>query len=173
MSTAVPQKCTQNARAEVSERIRQHLELETLEDRKRDALDFHTIGVASIRQIIQMAFDAGFAAAGVPAEQPTEPDEILATLRITHQSGRSTRGNWVGGTIAGHEFEALVFPEHAESEAYELGDSRISKLWLKDTASNQAVASFDRGWDMQPATPQAERIVGLLAAGLAETVFGR
>jgi len=35
------------------------------------------------------------------------------------------------GTLNAHRFDALVFAEHAECPDYELGDSRISKLWLK------------------------------------------
>jgi hypothetical protein len=54
------------------------------------------------------------------------------------------------GTIAGHRFQALVFPEHAECHEYELGESRISKLWLQRLADKQEVANFDRGWDRQP-----------------------
>ena len=98
--------------------------------------------------------------------------EMLDTLRITKQEGgRQMGGTWVTGTIAGHKFQALVFPEHAESEAFELDDSRISKLWLAD--ANGEVANFDRGWDRQPTNDTAKTIVGLLSAGLAEYVFGR
>ena len=46
-----------------AEQVRLILGLETLEDRKRDALDFHTFAVWQIREVIQIAFDAGFDAA--------------------------------------------------------------------------------------------------------------
>ena len=102
-----------------------------------------------------------------------DPCDELGTLRITKVQPRaSCGGSWATGTIAGHRFEALVFPEHAEQPGYELGGSRISKLWLRDTASGATVANFDRGWDINPTTDAARRIVDLLAAGLAETVFG-
>lgn len=101
-----------------------------------------------------------------------DPAELLGTLNITETTSRETGGIWVRGNIAGHRFEALVFPGHAESESYELGDSRISKLWLRDNATKAEVASFDRGWDRQPATDAAKAIVDVLAAGLAETIFG-
>jgi len=105
---------------------------------------------------------------------PTGPSEMLATLRITLTDRRAPRGGtWVSGTIAGHIFEVLVFPEHAERRSYELDRGRISKLWLKNQATQQAVAHFDRGWDLKPATDAARRIVDVLAAGLAETVFGK
>ncbi len=125
-------------------------------------------------------FDAGYDAAEKAAvlikpaiAAATDPDDMLATLVITKKTGRATGGTWVKGTIAGHGFEALVFPEHAESAAFELGDSRISKLWLRDNATKAEAACFDRGWDTKPMTPAAKAIVDLLAAGLAETVFGK
>ncbi|MBL8747092.1 MAG: hypothetical protein JNK58_12150 [Phycisphaerae bacterium] len=77
------------------------------------------------------------------------------------------------GTIAGHDFEALVFPEHADEAAFELDDSRISKLWLREKSTRTEVACFDRGWDREPTTDAARAIVGLLAAGLAEHIFGK
>ena len=49
------------------------------------------------------------------------------------------------GTIAGYRFNALVFPAHAECPEYELGDSRISKLWLERIADRATVLNFDRG----------------------------
>jgi hypothetical protein len=108
------------------------------------------------------------------ADRPAhDPADLLETLRITREAPRkSGGGGWVSGTIGGHDFEALVFPEHAESESYELGDSRISKLWVREQKTRATVANFDRGWDIQPTTDAARRIVDLLAAGLAETVFG-
>jgi len=45
-------------------------------------------------------------------------------------------------------------------------------LCLRDDAARAEVASYDRGWDTNPTTPAAKVIVDLLAAGLAETVFG-
>ena len=46
--------------AEAAEAIRRRLGLETLADRKRDALDFHDIHVAAIRDAIRIAFEAGW-----------------------------------------------------------------------------------------------------------------
>lgn len=106
---------------------------------------------------------------------PTDPVEMLETLKITKidRQGCSGGGSWVSGRIAGHRFEALVFPEHAERESYELDKSRISKLWLKNTITGETVANFERGWDIRPTTDDAQQIVDLLSAGLAETVFGK
>ena len=103
-----------------------------------------------------------------------EPDagDLLDTLKITRVRQRTSAGGaWAKGTIAGHRFEALVFPEHAEHPDYELGDSRISKLWVQRISDRSTGANFDRGWDIRPATEIAGRIVDRLAAGLAELVY--
>ena len=162
-------------REALHEQVRQMLDLDTLADRKRDSLDFHEVSVSDIRAIIALAFDAGVnAASGKPAPvMDTDPEAIIASLHITKREGRPTGGNWVSGSIAGHSFEALVFAEHAESESFELADSRISKLHLSHEVTKRTVASFDRGWDITPTSELAKAIVDVLASGLAETVFGK
>jgi hypothetical protein len=100
-------------------------------------------------------------------------DDLADSLNLKKVSRRdSTAGAWVYGTIAGHRFDALVFPEHAESETYELGTSKISKLWVQRLADKKTVVNFDRGWDVRPTDDLATRIMDFLAAGLADTVFG-
>jgi hypothetical protein len=96
------------------------------------------------------------------------------SLKITKTEGRqlNTGGTWVSGSIAGHTFQVLVFEDHAETESYELGTSRISKLWLRRRADRKVIANFDRGWDLQPTTGEARAIVDFLAAGIAEHIFG-
>jgi len=92
--------------------------------------------------------------------------EITKTTRRT-----SAAGTWVTGKLHGHRFEALVFPEHAESPDYEMGESRTSKLWIRREADRQTVCNFDRGWDIRPATKVAAAIADFLAAGLAEYTY--
>ena len=100
--------------------------------------------------------------------------EIGDDLRITKTTRRASGGGtWVCGTIAGYRFDALVFPEHAECPDYELGDSRISKLWVQRIADKTTVVNFDRGWDHRPATPTAAKVVDFLAAGLAALVYDK
>jgi hypothetical protein len=163
-------------KAAVSEQVRKLLDLETLADRKRDSLDFHDVSVASIREIIEMAFAAGVAAANGAPVPVTKWDlqAITASVTITSQvSGGRNTPQWLKGTVASFQFECLVFPEHAESSSFELGESRISKLWLADRLTGREVASFDRGWDVRPTSPEAAAAVDALAGGLAETVFGK
>ena len=101
-------------------------------------------------------------------------DDLGDDLKITKtDSSRQMGGTWVTGSIAGHSFQVLVFEGHAETEDYELGTSRISKLWLRRQADRQVVANFDRGWDFEPTTDAAREIVGFLAAGIAEHIFGK
>ena len=61
--------------------------------------------------------------------------DLGSDFSITKTSRRASGGGtWVCGRIEGHRFDALVFPEHAESEEYELGRSKISKLWVQRLA---------------------------------------
>ena len=106
------------------------------------------------------------------ANEDIDASDLLDTLKITRVCPRDVGGGaWVKGTIGGHRFDALVFPEHTQQPDYELDDSRISKLSLQQIGERALVACFDRGWDVQPTTAIAKQIVDLLAAGLAETVF--
>ena len=97
-------------------------------------------------------------------------DDLVITKTTRRAAGA---GTWVIGTLNGHCFEALVFPQHAECEDYELDDSRISKLWIKRLADGQVACNFDRGWDIRPTTEIDAAIVDFLAAGLAEHTYGK
>jgi hypothetical protein len=80
-------------------------------------------------------------------------------------------GTWVCGRMAGHRFDALVFPEHATNPEWELGTSRISKLWVQRLADRRTVFNWDRGADVPAATDVARAIVDFLAEGLADHIF--
>jgi hypothetical protein len=99
-------------------------------------------------------------------------DDIGYDLQITKIEPRQCgAGVWVTVSVAGHSFQALVFPGHAECPSYELGDSRISKLWIARQRDKQAVYNWDRGPDLAPADATTAKIVDFLAAGIAEAVF--
>ena len=103
----------------------------------------------------------------------TDGLDLLDSMQITKIERRTSAGGaWVVGTMGGHRFEALVFPQHAEVPEYEIDDSRISKLWLQRIEDRATVFNWDRGADIEAATPIAAKIVGLLSAGLAEFIYG-
>jgi len=80
-------------------------------------------------------------------------------------------GTWVRGTLSGHRFEALVFAEHADNPAWEIGESRISKLWIQRLADKREVFNWDRGSDMPAADDVTRAIVDFLAGGLADYIY--
>lgn len=45
-------------------------------------------------------------------------DDLEITKTTRRYAGNRT---WIEGTLNEHRFQALVFPEHAENEDYELG----------------------------------------------------
>ena len=93
-------------------------------------------------------------------------------LTFTRQSPRATvGGTWVIGLVAGHRFQARVFEEHAGDPAWELGASRISKLWVQRLADRVVVFNWDRGSDVPAQDPQARAVVRFLTAELADRVF--
>ena len=104
----------------------------------------------------------------------TNPDDLDLgfDLEIT-QTARRVAGNgtWVSGTLHGHHFQALVFPEHADNPEWEIGDSRISKLWIQRLADKREVFNWDRGADVPAADQTVACIVDFLAGGLADYVY--
>jgi hypothetical protein len=102
-----------------------------------------------------------------------DPD-LGSDLEITKVSRRhANAGTWVAGRVHGHQFQALVFPEHATVSGYEIDDSRISKLWLQRIADQREVYSWDRGLDRAAEDATTQAIVDFLAAGLAEYAYGK
>jgi hypothetical protein len=102
------------------------------------------------------------------ASEPAFGDD----LTFTRQAPRAVGGVWVIGLVAGHRFQALVFPEHADTPEYELGASRISKLWVQRLADRMVVFNWDRGPDVPAEDPAVRAVVRFLTAELADRVFG-
>jgi hypothetical protein len=93
-------------------------------------------------------------------------------LEITKTTRRASgAGTWVSGTMSGHRFEALVFPEHADNPEWEIGDSRISKLWIQRLADKREVFNWDRGADVPAADDLTRAIADFLAGGLADHIY--
>ena len=93
-------------------------------------------------------------------------------LEITKTTRRAAgAGTWVSGTLCGHRFDALVFPEHADNPEWEIGDSRISKLWIQRIADKREVFNWDRGPNRMAADDTTLQIVAFLAGGLADFIY--
>ena len=93
-------------------------------------------------------------------------------FEITKTTRRASGGGtWVCGRLNGHRFDALVFPEHAENPEWELGDSRISKLWIQRLADKATVFSWDRGMDIPAADKIAGAVADFLAGVLADHIY--
>ena len=93
----------------------------------------------------------------------------LEITKITRQAAGA--GIWVCGTLSGHRFDALVFPEHAADREWEIGDSRISKLFIRRLADKRIVFNWDRGADVPAADELTGAIVDFLAGGLADHIY--
>ena len=101
-------------------------------------------------------------------ENATELD-----LQITRIERRAAGcGTWVIGTIDDRmTFNALVFPAHAESEEYEIGKSRISKLWVQRISDKKTLYNWDRGLDVPAQDTVTQIVVDFLCVGLAELIY--
>lgn len=99
--------------------------------------------------------------------------ELGADLRITKLERRTTSGGaWIRGTIGEYCFDALVFSEHADCPDWELGDSRISKLWVARLKNKETVFNWDRGMDTPAASAKTQAVVDVLAGNLAKRIYG-
>src|SRR4051794_39196517 len=92
-------------------------------------------------------------------------------LEITKRTRRSSGGGtWVCGTMSGHRFDASVFPEQADNPDWEIGDSRISNLFIQRFADKQTVFNCDRGADDPTVDQVVTCIVDFLAGGLVDHI---
>jgi hypothetical protein len=100
-------------------------------------------------------------------------NELDYDLEITRTSRRySGGGTWVSGTVDGeYRFEALVFPEHADNPEWEIGESKISKLWIARIKNKEQVFNWDRGPDHPAATKKTQAVIDFLAGGLADLIY--
>ena len=103
----------------------------------------------------------------------TQYDLDLTITRISNRN-RAVGGSWVQGRINDeYRFDALVFADHAESEDYELGRSKISKLWIERLADHKVMFNFDRGLDVPAVNTEVQVVVDFLCEGLSDLVFGQ
>ena len=94
----------------------------------------------------------------------------ITVWKLAPRMQRSIGGTWVHGKVGPYKYQALVFPEHADNEDWELGRSQISKLWV--AKGNFPVFSWDRGLDKAAEMVVEHQAVNLLKDNLARMVFG-
>lgn len=98
--------------------------------------------------------------------------DIGHDMAITKVKGRDgVPGTWITGTVHGHRFQALVFAKHADDPGFELGTSRISKLWIQRMGNEKVVFLWERGEVIPSQDDTTKAIVGFLCEGLADTVY--
>jgi hypothetical protein len=99
---------------------------------------------------------------------------MMATMKIKIKKRPGKRTGlgtgWTEGTVGPYRFQALVFPEHADNEDWELGRSRISKLWVGH--GNSTIFEWDRGLSHPAEMVVEHQAVNLLKDNLARMVFG-
>ena len=103
-------------------------------------------------------------------------DLDFGDLKIQRISRRASGGgSWVIATVLDGEYKvsALVFPEHATNPAWEINNSRISKLCVRRKADGKVTYNWDRGADVEPAADDTvtRAIVDFICAGLADLVY--
>jgi hypothetical protein len=152
---------------------RSHLNLETLESRHLDSLDFHEHACYAIHDALRAAYEAGRQAArrrtGSPAAAP--PTVIHGDI-IINVDPKAARRGWTTGRIGDFRFCAKVFAEHALEASYEIGRSRISKLELRRIDTGSVAYNWDRGLDIRATDAAAQHAVDRLARHLANHLYG-
>ncbi len=150
-----------------------HLDLDTLETRHSDRLDFQEQACWSIRDALRAAFEAGKQAAHRrPGSPPVAPPTVIKGDIIIAKNQKAERMGWTTGRIGAFRFEAKVYPEHAVDPDFELGRSRISKLELRRLDTNEVAFNWDRGLDCAATDAAAKTAVDRLAKHLANHLFG-
>ena len=100
-----------------------------------------------------------------------ELDFDLTIARTTRQAAGA--GTWVSGRVDGYRFDALVFAEHAMNPEWEIGESRISKLWVQRRSDKATVYNWDRGADVAATDDEVQSVVDFLTDGIANVVYPR
>ena len=150
-----------------------HLDLETLESRNMDSLDFKEQSCLAIRAALLAAFEAGKQAArrrvGSP---PVAPPTVIKGDIMIAANPKAERMGWTTGRIGTFRFCAKVYPEHALEASYEIGRSRISKLELRRLDTGAVAFAWDRGLDTPATDAAAQQAVDRLGKYLANHLYG-
>lgn len=99
-------------------------------------------------------------------------EEIQDAFRIEKTQKNLRGGIWVTAECLGYRIQALVFAKHTDDPAFELGTSRITKLWIQRICDRKEMYNWDRGLDHACEEPNVESIVDAVASSLADIIFG-
>lgn len=66
---------------------------------------------------------------------------------------------WLADTKVGYDYWIKSFEEGSE---FGLAEGRISKMLIRKHGENKDLASYDRGWDLEPATDEVKAVCALL-----------
>ncbi len=172
-SPTTPTAAPSEADAVIATIARTHLDLETLESRHSDSLDFKDQACWAVRDALRAAFEAGKQAArrrvGSP---PVAPPTVIKGDIIINADPKAARMGWTTGRIGAYRFCAKVFAEHALEASYEIGRSRISKLELRRLDTGAVAYNWDRGLDTPATDVAAQRAVDRLGKHLANHLYG-
>lgn len=78
------------------------------------------------------------------------------------------QNNWKQGAVripnSNNGYNTFIYSmkRFDEPSEYGINGGRISKLTLRDKDSGEFVVNYDRGWDMEPETEEADTAVKIL-----------
>jgi hypothetical protein len=170
---AAPTTAPSEADAVIASIARTHLDLETLESRHSDSLDFKDQACWAVRDALRAAFEAGKQAARRRAgSPPVAPPTVIKGDIIIAANPKAERMGWTTGRIGAFRFCAMVYAEHALEASYEIGRSRISKLELRRLDTGAVAYNWDRGLDIPATDAAAQQAVDRLGKHLANHLYG-
>ncbi|HVT90653.1 MAG TPA: hypothetical protein VHD56_17490 [Tepidisphaeraceae bacterium] len=97
-------------------------------------------------------------------------NSLAVKMTIHRIQRRPVGGTWINGTVPGYRFCALVFSEHAQNPAWEIGRSRISKLSIQRANDTEMLYSWDRGSDIPARDSEVEAILEYLKNALSRVL---
>lgn len=70
----------------------------------------------------------------------------------------TTADKWETGTVLmnGNAYGYTVKKYEEPSEKYGIEGGRISKLSIRDKSSGRSIVNYDRGWNIEPETEEAQ-----------------
>jgi len=104
-------------------------------------------------------------------EQPKQEDREGPKIGEDFAITSTDSAGRVEGTVREHLFKAKVYAEHATNPNWEIGDSRISKLWVMREKDSEVVFEWDRGPQIDAQTKEAKEIVSFLCSTLADETY--